>query len=143
MKDNIIQNLDHKNIKFLIIHCSDTPDDKDLTAVDIHKMHIGFKWDGIGYHKIIQKNGYIDNGRPEYWVGAHTKGLNFKSVGVCLIGRTEFTKNQFDSLEKLLKHWILKYPNAKIKGHRNAIDTKKTCPNFDVEIWCKERGFNE
>ena len=69
--------------------------------------------------------------------------MNFKSVGVCLIGRTEFTKNQFDSLEKLLKHWIIKYPNAEIKGHRNAINTKKTCPNFDVDIWCKERGFNE
>ena len=60
-------------------------------------MHLNFGWNGIGYHKVILRNGEIQDGRPEYWIGAHVKGKNTVSLGVCLIGRDEFTKNQFDS----------------------------------------------
>ena len=77
--------LKYDDIKYLIIHCSDTPNTLDLSAKDIHKMHIGFGWDGIGYHKIIRRNGVLENGRPEFWIGAHTYGLNDKSLGICLI----------------------------------------------------------
>ena len=42
-------------------------------------MHLNFGWDGIGYHKIIRRDGTLENGRPEFWVGAHTYGLNEKS----------------------------------------------------------------
>mgnify|MGYP007000341356 CR=1 len=38
------------------------------------------------------------------------------SLGVCLIGRDNFTKNQFKSLERILKKWKTLYPNAKIVG---------------------------
>ena len=63
-----------ENIKYLVVHCSDTPDEEKLNAIDIHKMHLTFGWNGIGYHKIINRTGMIQNGRPEYWVGAHAKG---------------------------------------------------------------------
>ena len=66
----------NKNIKLLVIHCSDTEDSEILNAIDIHKMHLNFGWDGIGYHKVICRSGKIENGRPEYWVGAHVKGKN-------------------------------------------------------------------
>lgn len=127
--------LKDKDIEFLIVHCSDTPDAKDIGAIDIHKMHISFGWDGIGYHKIIRRDGQTENGRPEYWVGAHTYGLNKKSLGVCLIGSTKFTSKQLISLRKILDKWILNYPQAKIIGHRDAIKTSKTCPNFNVKQW--------
>ena len=81
-----------KNIKLLVVHCSDSDDSKTLTAFDLHKMHLNFGWDGIGYHKIINRSGKIENGRPEYWVGAHVKGKNNISLGVCLIGRHKFTR---------------------------------------------------
>ena len=86
-------------IKLLVVHCSDTDNNEELNALDIHKMHIGFGWDGIGYHKIICRNGKIENGRPEYWIGAHVKGKNEISLGVCLVGRDNFTDKQFSSLE--------------------------------------------
>ena len=35
MKDNIDQHLNSENIVFLIIHCSDTPDNQNLNALDI------------------------------------------------------------------------------------------------------------
>lgn len=127
----------HK-IKFLIVHCSDTNDEDDLSVMDIHKMHLSFGWDGIGYHKVITKNGTIQNGRPEYWIGAHTYGINNESLGVCLIGRNKFRKEQFQALKVTLQLWKSFYPNAIIQGHRDAIITKKTCPNFDVKKWCKK-----
>ena len=132
---------DH-NIKYLIIHCSDTADDRDLSARDIHKMHLTFGWDGIGYHKIIRRDGLIENGRPEYWVGAHVYGKNNQSLGVCLIGRNNFSNQQFLSLEKIVRQWRISYPHALIIGHRDATITDKTCPNFNVDEWCKERELN-
>ena len=130
--------LDKNNIKYLIVHCSDTGDKKPINASDIHKMHTEFGWNGIGYHKVILRSGEIENGRPEYWIGAHVKGLNKISLGVCLVGTSNFTKKQYLSLKKVLLHWKKKYPDAKILGHRDSVDTHKTCPNFDVKLWCKE-----
>lgn len=130
-----------ENIQYLVVHCSDTPDATDFNAIDIHKMHLNFGWNGIGYHKIINRKGIIENGRPEFWVGAHVKGINEKSLGVCLIGRNNFTIKQFLALEKILKVWKKKYKNAIILGHRDAVNTKKTCPNFNVYEWCKSRSI--
>ena len=53
-----------ENIKYLVVHCSDTSDDSIVSVHDIHKMHLDFGWDGIGYHKIISRDGLIHNGRP-------------------------------------------------------------------------------
>ena len=86
-------------ITLLVVHCSDTDDHINLGALDIHKMHLEFGWDGIGYHKVICRSGKIENGRPEYWIGAHVKGINHISLGVCLIGQDPFTTQQF-SLER-------------------------------------------
>ena len=128
-----------KNIKLLVVHCSDSDDSKTLTALDLHEMHLNFGWDGIGYHKIINRSGKIENGRPEYWVGAHVKGKNSISLGVCLVGRHKFTIKQFISLEKVLRKWKFLYPEAEIVGHRDTGNTNKTCPNFDVNAWIEDK----
>jgi len=126
-------------IKLLVVHCSDTQDNENLSAKDIHIMHLKFGWNGIGYHKIIKRSGQVENGRPEYWVGAHVKDKNNISLGVCLIGRKHFTKKQYLSLERVLKKWKNLYPKAQIVGHRDTGNTKKTCPNFDVLTWSKNK----
>ncbi len=135
--------LDKNNIKFLVVHCSDTNENQNFDIKDIHKMHIQFGWDGVGYHKIIKKNGEIENGRPEYWKGAHVKGKNEQSLGVCLIGREKFTPKQMNSLKKTIWEWKNKYPKAKVVGHRDIQDTDKTCPNFDVKMWWKKIEKNQ
>ena len=112
-----------------------------INASDIHHMHLNFGWDGIGYHKIILRSGKVENGRPEYWIGAHVKGKNKISLGVCLVGRDKFTKKQFISLEKILQKWKISYPYAKIVGHRDTGNTKKTCPNFDVINWLQNKNL--
>lgn len=119
------------DIKYLVVHCADTPNDRVVTAEEIHGWHTGQGWDGIGYHAVIQRNGLIEMGRPEYWSGAHVKGHNHESLGVCLIGRDQFTHNQLESLKELLRDWKIKHPLAAVVGHRD-LDDSKTCPNFDV-----------
>ena len=49
-------------IELFVIHFSDTNNNKDLKASDIHKMHLGFGCDGIGYHKLICRSDKIKIG---------------------------------------------------------------------------------
>ena len=135
--------MDKNNIKYLVVHCSDTPNSKNLNACDIHEMHLSFGWHGIGYHKVILRNGDLEQGRPECWQGAHSFGYNDKSLGVCLIGRDKFNSQQFITLKNLLNDWKSKYPYAKIVGHKEITHTQKTCPNFDVKLWLKTQNINE
>ena len=129
-----------ENIRYLVVHCSDTPDHDPITARDIHEMHLGFGWHGVGYHRVINRDGVVEPGRPDYWVGAHVYGHNEESLGVCLIGRTDFTDAQFQSLESILVEWIAKHPQAEVVGHCDFEYTDKTCPNFDAKKWWLSRS---
>ena len=133
--------LNPQKIAYLVVHCSDTADDDALTGRDIHQMHLGFGWDGVGYHRIICRDGVIEYGRPDYWVGAHVRGFNDVSLGVCLIGRDSFTDAQMQALETVLRDWKSSYPLAEIVGHCDFDYTNKTCPNFDVAVWCRKWGL--
>ena len=130
-----------ENVRYLVVHCTDTPDDQPLDASDIHEMHLGFGWNGVGYHRVICRDGRIERGRPDYWIGAHVKGFNEVSLGVCLIGRQDFTDSQFAALEAILRDWRYVYPDAEICGHRDFDYTNKTCPNFNVGQWCEKIGL--
>ena len=92
----------------------------------------------IGYHYVIKLNGIIELGRPLDMQGAHTKGQNKNSIGVCYIGgcdkdmeaKDTRTDAQKDSLIELLRVLKKMYPNAKIHGHRDF--AAKACPSFDA-----------
>ena len=129
------------DIQYLVVHCSDTPDDEPIGAPEIHEMHLGFGWHGVGYHRVINRQGIVESGRPDYWQGAHVYGHNEISLGVCLIGRSGFTQSQFDALEQVLREWRKICPTAAICGHRDFSYTDKTCPNFDVAQWCADRNI--
>lgn len=131
--------LEPDNIRYLVVHCSATPDDEPIGAREIHAMHLGFGWHGCGYHRVIKRDGSIEQGRPDYWIGAHVYGHNEESLGVCLIGCDSFTDAQFDSLERVLTEWRERYPGASVCGHCDFATTEKTCPNFDVAAWLASR----
>ena len=125
-------------IRYLVVHCTDSPDDRDVTAEEVHRWHRQRGWDGIGYHALIRRDGAIERGRPTYWPGAHARGFNGVSLGVCLAGQFVFSEAQMWTLEALLKKWLEAYPDAEVVGHRD-LDGLKTCPNFDVGRWWKDR----
>lgn len=121
-------------INDIVIHCAATPNFEEFDACDIHHWHKERGWDGIGYHYVILIDGTVENGRPEYWKGAHVAGHNDNTIGICLIGTDRFTDAQIDSLENLVRDIQKRYPDADVSGHYEH-DDGKTCPNFDANEW--------
>ncbi len=120
-------------INKIVVHCSDTPTGRDVTAAEIHKWHKDRGWDGIGYHYVIRIDGTVENGRPEYWKGAHASGHNKDSIGICLIGQGDYTDKQEMSLIDLIANIKARYKGIKIIGHNEV--SKKLCPMFNVQKW--------
>ncbi len=84
---NITVPPDMRSINQIIIHCSATPEGRDVTVDQIRRMHIQDNhWNDIGYHYVIYRDGSIHPGRPLAKEGAHTKNHNAHSIGICYIG---------------------------------------------------------
>ena len=49
--------------KFIVVHSSQTTPEQNLTAKDMEEMHRKDGLFGIGYHKIITRDGTIEDGR--------------------------------------------------------------------------------
>lgn len=128
-----------RKINEIIVHCSATPEGRDYTVEDIDRWHRKRGFAGIGYHYVIYRDGTIHGGRDVARVGAHCKGHNSRSIGVCYIGGMDAqnrhpkdtrTDEQKKSLLSLLKHLRRQYPGAVIHGHRDFAN--KACPSFDA-----------
>lgn len=131
-----------KKIKYIIVHCTATAEFKDFKAKDVDKWHKQRGWDCIGYHYIIDLDGVIEKGRPETKIGAHCKGFNDCSIGVCYVGglasdnktpKDTRTNAQKASLLKLIKQLKAKYTNAKVVGHKDMPNVHKACPCFEAK----------
>lgn len=135
-----------RKISYIIVHCSDS-DWGDAQVID--KWHKANGWRGIGYHYVIMNgrrtphyeeeiyDGILEDGREIKDPGAHAVGYNSNSIGICLIGRAEFTTAQLHSLlillVKLIDTYEIKIDN--ILGHYETENANgKTCPNFDMKI---------
>lgn len=112
----------------------------DIGVKEIDRWHKQRGWSGIGYHYVIRRNGAIENGRPIEKIGAHVRGHNAYSIGICLVGGKDifdFSRSQMDKLEILLYGLLDKFPNAVLLGHRD-LQPAKACPRYDVEAWWNE-----
>lgn len=122
-------------MKYLVVHCSASPQNRGDTAIEIHRWHQERDFDGIGYHKVILEDGTVQQGRPDYWQGSHAYPHNHESMGVCLIGKGgDATPEQLVALAKVLACWLEKHPQAEVVGHRD-LNSGKACPGFDVIAW--------
>ena len=136
-----------RKITKIIVHCSATREGKDYSVETIRRWHLKRGWRDIGYHFVIQNDeeGTINEGRPIEQTGAHTKGENYCSIGICYIGGVEAqrdergkwpakdtrTPQQKASLEELLCSLKIQSPQAVIYGHRDF--SSKACPSFDAK----------
>ena len=127
-----------KNPEYIIIHHTEN---EELDVYKTNEYHKSLGWEGIGYNYFIEKNGHIISGRGMH-VGAHTKGLNDKSIGICLSGNFDVgypTRKQMKSLYKLCRYFMKKYRIKKynVLGHREVKNVTKSCPgyNFDMDIF--------
>lgn len=129
-----------RQIDKIIVHCTDTPAGRPVSVEQVRDWHVrGNGWADIGYHYLIGLDGTVSPGRDEQTPGAHCKGHNARSIGVCYVGgrgdngRPEDTRTpaQKAALLGLLRTLRRKYPQARIYGHRDF--SAKACPCFDAK----------
>jgi N-acetylmuramoyl-L-alanine amidase len=152
-------------VNLIVIHCSATPEGREVTAADIDRMHRERKppFAQIGYHFVVRLGGLIERGRDPSLPGAHVSGHNAHSIGICYIGgvdkagRVKDTRTppQLIALEQLVRDQLKLYSGAKVCGHRDlSPDTNKDgkispfewikgCPSFDVAAWLQLIGLGQ
>ena len=142
-----------RKISLIVIHCSATRVDRDFTAKDVDTAHRFRGFSCWGYHYYIRKSGQIEPMRDEDTVGAHARGFNAISLGVCYEGGLDAqgcpkdtrTPEQRAAL-RLLVHQLLRrfHGEVRVCGHRDLSPDRngdgvvepeewiKVCPCFDV-----------
>lgn len=128
-----------REISKVIVHCSATREGQPISVETIRKWHKLRGWSDIGYHYVIDLNGQVHAGRDVSRVGAHVKGENTGSVGVCYIGgldkdgepKDTRTFEQDIALTYLLKLLTHQYEGSTLHGHNEF--SSKACPCFDVQ----------
>ncbi len=141
-----------REINRLILHCT-AINFGDVKFIRLWHHMRGFR--DIGYHYLILNgkrapfgqyietdDGLIEPGRPWWMQGAHTKGENYDSLGICLVGNPKFigapehwfTPNQIESLKRLVRQLMDEFniPPSGIHGHNEY--APKLCPGFRVEL---------
>lgn len=124
-------------INDIIVHCTDTPEGREVTVSDVDRWHREKGWAGCGYHYLVRLDGTVERGRAISRPGAHCKNHNAHSIGVCYAGGRDTngdaadtrTKEQKAALLKLVTNLIFKY-RANVHGHNDY--ARKDCPCFDV-----------
>ena len=128
-----------KEVRYIVVHCAATEADPTIGADVIRQWHLQKGWLDIGYHWVIRTDGSIEDGRPHDRPGAHARGFNHISLGICLVGGkggvNNFTDDQFDALAGLVKGLKVGNPDAEVIGHRDLPNVNKLCPSFDVRTW--------
>lgn len=139
---------DLSTIDLLVLHHAKTPNGSSrYGAADVDKWHKEkdfrrglqqvevfqpqFRY--IGYHGLILVSGELIHGRAENEIGAHAKGVNQRSLGICMMGTDKFTKAQWETLSKVVYAFRMVYMGEVI-GHRDH-NPEKRCPGFDVNAW--------
>jgi len=130
----------------IVIHHSDTPSFNSasdfLDTVD--RFHASRGWGvyfagrvyHIGYHYLVLPDGRVEQARPDWMPGAHTRGHN-DMLGICVVGA--FTRDsrgalrrptaaQMEALRRLTRDLLARYhlPPRRVYLHRDLGRTE--CP---------------
>ena len=143
-------------INLLVIHCTATPNGVPVAVGTIRQWHLARGFRDVGYHWVISLDGELHQTRPESEMGAHVKGFNSHSLGVCMVGGTggperlnpgQYSLQQWATLHHLVLDLQARYPGLKVCGHRDLspdadgdgtiepTEWVKLCPSFEVREW--------
>jgi len=136
-------------VKTIFVHCSATRPDWMETyplsakVSEIARWHKQRGWGSIGYHYIIDRDGEVAVGRPETIEGAHVRGHNKGSIGICLVGghgssendafEKNFTSQQAKAMRELISDISQRAEGVSVRGHNEV--AAKACPGFNVKRW--------
>ena len=130
----------YREVTLLVVHCSATRCNVSFPVERLRECHLQRGFRDIGYHFYITRDGVLHHCRPVSEIGAHVRGFNRHSIGICYEGGldengrpadTRTTAQRFALLDLLtiLKH---QYPEAQILGHYQLSATiHKACPCYD------------
>ncbi|MDO5607637.1 MAG: N-acetylmuramoyl-L-alanine amidase [Capnocytophaga sp.] len=148
--------------RYLVIHCTATPEGREVTADDIRRWHLrpkpqGRGWKQVGYTDMIHLNGAEERlvgNNDDAWVDAWeitngVAGINSVAKHVVYVGGTDKdmkpkdtrTPAQRATLAKYVKKAIARNPDVLIAGHCQF--AAKACPSFDVPKWLRSIGIAE
>lgn len=153
-----------KPLTYLVIHCTATPEGRDVTSDEIRRWHTspppkGRGWKQVGYADMIHLDGRIENLVPynnddivDTWeITNGVSGINSISRHVVYVGGVEAndvkkardtrTWLQELSMIKYVKETIARHPNILVSGHNQH--SAKACPSFDVPKWLRAIGIPE
>ena len=135
-----------RTITLIVLHCSATRIDRPYTFRQCREDHRQRGWKDIGYHYYITRDGQVHEGRPLWQVGAHCKGQNQHSIGICYEGGINLfdepadtrTRAQRQSLRALLTRLHDQFPGAIIMGHRDLSPDLDGNGRIDPDEWMKQ-----
>ena len=128
-----------REITKIIVHCSATKPSMNIGASEIDSWHKERGFNCIGYHYVITREGKLEKGRHIGRSGAHCKGHNYNSIGVCLVGGLDENGGACDNFTDAQKKTLIDTLNfltttfdCSVLGHRDIPGVQKSCPCFDV-----------
>ena len=144
-----------RKISEVVIHATETAENKNIGSIEINNIHKQLKHDGIVYHYVIRRDGRLQRGRPADRISEHTakESHNNFSLSVALVGginlptgdvnpldnrsETAFTREQYTTLERFLEAFFVKVPGGLVFGH-NDIEIDELDPYFDVKDYVEK-----
>lgn len=151
-----------KKLQYLVIHCTATPEGREVSSGDIRHWHTdpvekgGRGWKQVGYTDMIHLDGTIErlvsNNEDDivdgYEITNGVAGINSVSRHVVYVGGIRNKKScdtrtygQRESLKEYVLDFVQKHPSVKVAGHNNF--APKDCPCFNVQDWLEEIGVKE
>lgn len=150
-------------LKYLVIHCTATPEGRDVTSAQIRKWHTspvsagGRGWKQVGYTDLIHLDGRVErlvnnneDANVDPWeITNGAKGYNSISRHIVYAGgcdksnkpKDTRTAAQEKALIAYVKDFHRRHPSVRIIGHNEI--AAKACPSFDVQKWLKSIGINQ
>lgn len=140
------QAIENRRINEIIIHCTATPEGREVSLQELYNWHKARNFIDIGYHFVVHIDGTIESARPLNIMGAHCEGHNAHSIGISYVGGTRRddpqkpkdtrTEAQRAQIWNLVYYLLRYFPSATIHGHNEY--AAKACPCFNVRQEWKE-----
>lgn len=151
-------------LRYLVIHCTATPEGREVTAADISHWHTdpvsrgGRGWRQVGYTDLIHLDGKVErlvknneDMEVDPWeVTNGAAGYNALSRHIVYVGgvakdgktpKDTRTPAQRKALEAYVKDFHRRFPTVRIVGHNEL--AAKACPSFSVKQWLREIGISQ
>ena len=152
------------SMKYLVLHCTATPEGREVTSDEIRHWHTdpvkkgGRGWKQVGYTDMIHLDGRVErlvgnneDAEVDPWeVTNGAKGYNTVSRHVVYVGglskdgktaKDTRTEAQLKAMTAYVRDFHARFPQIRIVGHGELPGVKKACPSFDVAAWLRSIGI--